>query len=326
MQNHPLNGKTIVITGASSGAGRMTALQFARYKTCLVLAGRNMVALNETAEQCRNAGAETLVQRTDTGDYEMVKSLARAAKNWKGSIHVWVNNAGVLAAGVFDAVPMELHEKVIRTNLLGYMHGAHAVLRIFKDQGYGTLINNISVGGYLPVPYGSCYSASKFGVLGFFEALKGELADWPHIHVCDLFPAFLNTPGIHHAANYTGKVIKPAPPVFDPVHVARACVRVALVPKPVTYIGFTARPLKWIHIICPAFMSYFTGRIIRKYLDKANLIAETSGNVFDTVEFGMSTHGNNGNIPKPSKTLAASAAVGLLVGFWLTRALSLRRS
>ena len=189
MQNHPLNGKTIVITGASSGAGRMTALQFARYRTCLVLAGRNTEALNETAEQCRNSGSETLVHQADTGDYEAIKNLVQAAKNWKGSIHVWVNNAGVLAAGAFDSIPMELHEKVIRTNLLGYLHGAHAVLPVFKDQGYGTLINNISVGGYLPVPYGSGYSASKFGALGFFEALKGELTDWPHIHICDLFPA-----------------------------------------------------------------------------------------------------------------------------------------
>ena len=82
---------------------------------------------------------------------------------------------------------------------MGYMHGAHAVLPYFKDQGYGVLINNISVGGYTPAPYAAGYTASKFGLRGFSQSLKGELYNWPHIHVCDLFPAFLDTPGIQHA-------------------------------------------------------------------------------------------------------------------------------
>lgn len=123
-------------------------------------------------------------------------ALANAANDWQGSIDVWINNAGVLAAGDFDSTPMAVHEQVIKTNLLGYMNGAHAVLPFFKAQGCGIIINNISIGGFLPVPYGAGYTASKFGLRGWSEALKGELAQWPEIYVCDLFPAFLDTPGI----------------------------------------------------------------------------------------------------------------------------------
>ena len=185
-----LQGSTIVITGASSGAGRAAALEFASYQTNLVLAARNEAALNEVKAECEKLGAQALVVPTDTSDSKAMIALANAAIDWQDRIDVWVNNAGVLAAGDFDQTPMAVHEQVIKTNLLGYMNGAHAVLPFFKEQGWGTLINNISIGGFLPVPYGAGYTAAKFGLRGWSEALKAELTEWPEIYVCDLFPAF----------------------------------------------------------------------------------------------------------------------------------------
>src|ERR1700754_1622201 len=211
-----LKGKTIVITGASSGAGRAAALGFAPYGVSLVLAARNEVALDELAAECGVLGSDALVVVTDVTDPKAMINLVNAANDWQGKIDVWINNAGVLAAGDFDKTPMEVHAQVVETNLLGYMNGAHAILPIFKKQKKGILINNISIGGYFPVPYSAGYTASKFGLRGFSKALKSELSNWPNIYVCDLFPAFLDTPGIIHAANYTGKVLKPAPPVYDP--------------------------------------------------------------------------------------------------------------
>jgi short-subunit dehydrogenase len=125
---------------------------------------------------------------------EQVQDLASKAYEFGGSIDVWVNNAGVLAVGEFDKTPIEITDQVIRINLMGYLHGAHAVLPFFKDQQKGILINNISVGGWFPVPYGVGYSASKFGLKGFSEALRGELSGYPGIKICDLFPVFLILP------------------------------------------------------------------------------------------------------------------------------------
>ncbi len=119
-----------------------------------------------------------------------LSTLAATAKAWGGNIDVWVNNAGLLAAGAFDETPIAVHKKIIETNLTGYINGAHAALSYFKKQGFGILINNISVGGWFPTPYAAAYSASKFGLYGFSQALKGELYRWPHIHICDVFPAF----------------------------------------------------------------------------------------------------------------------------------------
>src|ERR1700760_3857648 len=104
-----LEGKVVVITGATSGAGRAAALEFASHKTALVLVARNENVLNEVAELCRTIGATVLTVVTDVSDASAVTALAAAAGDWRGRIDVWVNNAGVLAAGGFEETPIEIH-------------------------------------------------------------------------------------------------------------------------------------------------------------------------------------------------------------------------
>ena len=323
MKNISLTGKIIVITGASSGTGRAAALEFAPHQPFLVLAARNEVALEEIAAECRELGANVLVIVTDVTDPKSVINLANSANDWLGRIDVWINNAGILAAGDFDQTPMEVHAQVIETNLLGYMNGVHAVLPFFKQQQEGIIINNISIGGYLPVPYGAGYTASKFGLRGFSEAVKGELADWPDIHICDLFPAFLDTPGMLHAGNYTGKALKPAPPVYDPRLVARAMVDVAMNPRSTKYVGSASVLLKLTHAMFPELTTKITGMVMRRYFKAADPMPSTTGNVFNTVNYGMSTHGGFGIPGKPKvyrKYLAGALFAGLAVGIYLVRA------
>ncbi|MDB5024486.1 MAG: family oxidoreductase [Mucilaginibacter sp.] len=319
MQQVDLDDKTIVITGASSGVGKATALKFATLQASLVLAARNESALNDVAQECRQLGASVLVVPTDVTDPKAVIGLANAANDWKGYIDVWINNAGILAAGDFDKTPIEVHEQVIKTNLLGYMNGAHAVLPFFKAQKFGILINNISIGGYLPVPYGSGYTASKFGLRGFTEALKAELTAWPSIYVCDLFPAFLDTPGIQHAGNYTGKQLRPASPVDDPDQVALAIIKIVQNPRSTRYIGRSSLLLKFSHALFPELLTNITGFAIRRYFQKAEQLPSTSGNVFNTVDYGMSVHGgwNNPRRPIPyGKYIAAGFIAGVAAAIY----------
>ncbi len=317
ISNRSVTGKTIVITGASSGAGRAAALEFAPYKPFLVLASRNENSLNELAEECTTLGAIVLVIKTDVTDAKAVINLANQAHNWQGQLDIWINNAGVLAAGDFDKTPMEVHQQIIETNLLGYMNGAHAVLPIFKQQQHGVIINNISIGGYLPVPYGAGYTASKFGLRGFSEALKAELTSWPQIYVCDLFPAFLDTPGIYHAGNYTGKVLKPAPPVYDPKRLAQAMLKVIENPAAHanTYVGSASLLLKFSHALFPELTTKLTGFVMRRYFNVADDLPSTNGNLFNTVKYGMSSHGGFGTSGQPKahrKYLVAALLAGLV--------------
>jgi len=313
MDIHELKNKAVVITGASSGAGRAAALEFAKYQSAIVLAARNEEALHEVAAECSDLGATVLVVVTDVTDPKAMISLANRANDWAGKIDVWINNAGVLAAGEFDHTPMEVHEQVIQTNLLGYIYGAHAVMPFFKARQHGILINNISIGGYLPVPYGAGYTASKFGLRGFSESLKAELSVWPDIHICDLFPGFLDTPGIDHAGNYTGKVLKAAHPIYDPKRVAEAMVQVAANPKSNKYVGGASLALKLSHALFPELTNKFTGFMMRRYFKSADRITPTSGNLFNTVDYSMSTNGRFG-IPPDSKAYRKYIAGALVAG------------
>lgn len=167
-------GKVIVITGASSGVGKAMALELARNGNTLVLAARRLSALQEVARECTDLGAAVQVFESDVSNAQEVQQLAKAAFEFGGSLDVWINNAGVLAAGAVEELPAVVAEKVIQTNLLGYIYGAKEAIPYFKQQGHGMLINNISIGGWFPTPYATAYSASKFGLRGFSEALKGS--------------------------------------------------------------------------------------------------------------------------------------------------------
>jgi short-subunit dehydrogenase len=305
--------QVIVITGASSGTGRIIATTLARKHPTLVLAARREEALNEVAEQCRESGAIVHVVKTDVRNANEVAHLAQVAAGFTGEVDVWINNAGVLAAGALEDVPSAINEQVILTNLIGFINGAHQVIPYFKKQGQGILINNISVGGWFPTPYAAAYSASKFGLRGFSESLKGELNNYPGVHVVDLYPAFLDTPGIQHAANYTGKQIRPAPPVYDPAKVARAVLQLIESPKPRKTIGAAAGFIRLAYELFPALSRNITASVIRKYLKQAPTIHTTPGNVLLPLEFGTSVHGGWDKPIVPRKSalaLALFAAVG----------------
>jgi len=329
MNYKPIQEKTVVITGASSGVGRATAIEFARHGSKVVLAARNMEALDEVELICREMGALALAVKTDVTDAAAMKELAATAVEFGGSIDVWVNNAGVLAAGEFTETPIEIHDQVIKVNLMGYLHGAHAVLPYFKEQRYGVLINNISVGGWFPVPYGVGYSASKFGLRGYSEALRGELSSYDNIHICDLFPAFLDTPGIQHAANYSGKFLRPAPPVYNPQEVARAIVSAAQRPKESVVIGSVAQLLRFAHFVLPGVSRNVTAKVVNAYLEKAEATPETSGNLFSPAKYGTSIYGgwnkSSDQASRKKNMITAVAVAGIATAMTIFGVVKLRR-
>ena len=306
-----INGKTVVVTGASSGVGRAAAIAFAREGAQLVLAARREQALAEVAEDCKALGAHAIYVVTDVTNSEEVRRLALLAFEFGGHIDVWINNAGVLAAGAFDQTPIEVHEQVVKTNLMGYMNGAHAVLPYFKKQGYGVIINNISVGGWTPTPFGVGYTASKFALRGYAESLRGELDQWPEIHICDLYPGFLDTPGIQHAANYTGKTLRPAPPIYDPQLVAEKMVAVTRSPRKEVLIGNVAHFLRVSHFLFPTLTSRIAGIVMKTYFKRAEPAANTAGNLFHPVEFGTSANGG-WKLPLPERKKSSLIAVACL--------------
>lgn len=295
----------VVLTGASSGIGRATALAFAREGAHLVLAARGREALEAVAQECQRVGGRAIAVPTDVTDIKAVRALASAAVERFGGIDVWINNVGTGAVGAFDTTPMESHRRVIETNLIGHMNGAYAVLLHFRRRRRGTLINMISSGGWAPAPYAAAYTASKFGLVGFSEALRAELKDLPDVHVCDIYPSFADTPGLSHGANYTGKKLRAPPPLVDPRSIADTIVAVARWPRRTTGVGSLAWPARVAHTLAPGL----TGRIVVAAADRAMRHADpvpmTHGNLFEPskghdIDGGMRTQGH-----RAASTLAA---------------------
>jgi NAD(P)-dependent dehydrogenase (short-subunit alcohol dehydrogenase family) len=278
-----LKNAVVVITGASSGIGRATALGMARRGAALVLAARGDGPLGELVQACAARGGHAIAVPTDVTDQQAVELLATRALEQFGRIDVWLNNAAVMAVGRFEDTPPEVFRRVLETNLFGYVYGARAALRSFRRQGYGVLINVGSLDSRLSQPYASAYVTSKQAVRGFSMSLRQELAldDTADIHVCTVMPATIDTPIYQHAANFAGRVVKAMPPVYPAERVARAIMRCAERPRRETFVGTVAHLLDAQSFVLPGFTERFLALFTDKQLfHRGRSAAPTSGNLF----------------------------------------------
>ncbi|WP_040891487.1 SDR family NAD(P)-dependent oxidoreductase [Zavarzinella formosa] len=251
--NNEYQGRIVVITGASSGFGRGTALELAKRGASVVLAARSPEALTELAQECETAGGRAMAVPTDVSDRNAVAALTDKAVARFGRIDVWINGAGVAAVGRFDQVPLEDHEQVIRTDLLGVTYGSHHAMSHFRARGKGTLINIASALGKIPTPLYASYVASKFGVVGLGDALRQELGEEKitDIRVCTVMPMAHETEFFEHAGNYTGKKAVPIPPTYDPKTTIDELVRLVVEPEDEVITGWQGGPFSFLHRLMP---------------------------------------------------------------------------
>lgn len=145
--NDPINGKIVIITGASSGLGESTARHLADRGAKLVLAARREDRLKSLAEELEAKGTEVLWQVTDVTDRKQVESLAAATKKKFGRIDVLINNAGLMPLAPLDALKVDEWEQMIDVNIKGVLYGIAAVLPTMREQHSGHVINLSSVIG-----------------------------------------------------------------------------------------------------------------------------------------------------------------------------------
>ena len=183
---------TVLITGASQGIGKETALLFARNGYDVVLASRQADRLEAVASEVQSLGCDALAVPTDVRDAQQVERLIQTALDRFGAIDVLVNNAGVYLLGPVEECTLSDWHQIIDTNLWGYIHTIHALLPHFLERGTGIIINVGSIGGKVPIPYQVPYTASKYAITGLTESLQAELRP-KGIQVCAIHPNFIKT-------------------------------------------------------------------------------------------------------------------------------------
>jgi short-subunit dehydrogenase len=278
-------GSVIVITGASTGIGRAAALRFARAGAAVVIVSRREEVLRTLASDCEKLGGKALAVAADVTDQQAIQRVARQAIETFGRIDVWINNAAVTLFARFEQSPPEAYRRVIETNLFGYVHGTRAVLPYFRDQGSGILINISSGVGRIGSPFISAYVASKFAIIGLSESLRMELRDAPDIHVCTVLPAAIDTPLFQQGANFTGRAVKPMPPVYSAEKVADALVELVRRPRREIIVGAFGKLGLMLHAIAPGLAEQFFARRVEKkhFADRPEPSSE--GNLFKPMEY-----------------------------------------
>ncbi len=192
--------KTMVITGASSGLGKVMALNFAKdgYKVCAV--ARNKEKLEDLASQ---APGQISTYSADVGDVSQVKETFDKIFAAHKRIDVLVNNASVFNSCNFYEEELSSIERLINTNLKGTMFCTHAVLKSMVDQKGGHVINIASVSGTHGIPQQAIYGASKHGVVGFSDVIGQEVKEFG-VHVCAICPGGIDTPLWNASNPYPG--------------------------------------------------------------------------------------------------------------------------
>lgn len=240
----PLEQQVIVITGATSGIGLVTARMAVKRGARVMLVARDEGALKTLCDELNaNDKAVAAYALADVGDEAQVQAAAAQAMTRFGGFDTWINNAGVSIYGHLEDVPTEDLRRLFETNFWGVVYGSRVAVKHLRERG-GALINLGSELSDVTVPLQGMYSASKHAVKGFTDALRIELLhDKAPISVTLVKPAGTDTMFVEHARNFLDVEPKLPPPVYAPEVVARAILNAAERPQRDVYAGGASRAL-----------------------------------------------------------------------------------
>lgn len=229
MEARPFQDKVVIVTGASSGIGKALALRLAGAGALPALAARNAERLEALAAECRHIGGDAVAVPTDVSDEAGCRNLIEQTVQRYGRIDALINNAGFSqGAALADLPDLAVFKQVLAVNLLGVVHCTYHALPHLQATG-GRIVNIASLGGKVAVPGNTSYSASKFAVIGFSDALRVELAGagvsvtviCPYWVVTEFHERFLDAQG--HAAGPRGRAM-----YTDKMMTADRCAQITL--------------------------------------------------------------------------------------------------
>ncbi len=187
-----LDGRKAIVTGASSGIGEATAAALAREGAAVALGARRKDRLEEVAERIGGNGGTAHVFEVDVADESAARSLVEGAAAEMGGLDVLVNNAGLMLLGPVTGADPDEWRRMIDVNLLGLLYCTHAALPIMGEGGGGHIVNVSSVAGRTAALGSAVYNMTKWGVVGFSEALRQE-ALYANVRVTCVEPGFVDT-------------------------------------------------------------------------------------------------------------------------------------
>jgi uncharacterized protein len=259
------NAPVAIITGASSGIGKATALLLGTHGYRIVLAARRLDRLEVVADEIRYRGGEALAIESDISRIEDISHLVSASLEHYDQIDILFNNAGFGHMNWLENLDPEIDiDAQLRVNLLGVILTSRSVLPHMIERRGGHIINMASMASFVATPTYSLYAASKFGVRGFSEALRRETAIWG-IHVSTIYSGAVRTEFKDHMGykRITG-LTTPGIFTLEPEDVARAALRLIQRPRREVIIPWPMRFAIWANLLFPDLLDrLITRRFVR---------------------------------------------------------------
>ncbi len=334
----PVRTQVAVVFGASSGIGRLTALEFARRGAKVCAASRSEEGLKSLIEEIESFDGDAFYAIADAADFEQVKAVADKTVERYGRIDTWIHSAGAFLFAPFTDTEPEEYKRLMEVNLLGQIYGAKAAFPHLEKRG-GALIHISSVEAWRTVPFQSAYGASKHGIYGFLQALRVEFSEKEiPIAVTQILPAAINTPIYDKGRNKMPYKPRPVPPIYHPQVVVDAILYAAENPTKDLIAGGAGLGVVGAERLSPALTDWITEKVAfagqktdipnpGKY--DGNLFEPMNGE-FDTVEGRFSgeqivndPHSWIATRPKVKNGLLTAGAI--LGGFALWRLLNKKR-
>ena len=230
--------KTVVVTGASAGVGRATAVAFGARGDRVALIARGEEALQAAAQEVRAAGGTALVLPCDVSDADAVEAAAARAEDELGPIDVWVNCAMAAVLAFVHETDAADVRRVTETTYLGCVHGTLAALRRMRPRDRGVIVQVGSTLAYRAIPLQATYCAAKFAIRGFTDSLRTELLhEGSGVRVTMVQLPGLNTTQFTWVRTTLRRQPRPVAPVYQPEVAADAIVHAAEHPRRELWVG-----------------------------------------------------------------------------------------
>lgn len=259
--------KVVLITGASSGIGQSSSVQFAKKGARLVLVARNKDKLKKVAEDLKKFNDSILICKCDVSDKTQVAQMSETVLKKFGSVDVLVNNAGFAIFGSVSNLTIEEIESQMATNYFGMVYCIKQFLPIMIKNKSGHIVNVASVAASFGLPGIASYCASKFAMLGFSEGLKHELKG-TGVGITVVSPIMVRTNFFDHPS--FRNMPQYSPTSISAEKVAKAITKAANSPRLEIVVPSFVRGAIWMKETFPYLINPILGSAFDKYLDKNN--------------------------------------------------------
>ena len=254
-------GRVVVITGASAGVGRATAVAFARRGDVVGLLARGEDGLKAAAAEVEEAGGRPLAVPTDVADHAAVDVAAETVERELGPIDVWVNDAMTSVFAPFWDIEPDEFRRVTEVTYLGVVNGTRAALRRMRSRDRGVIVQVGSALAYRSIPLQSAYCGSKHAVAGFTESLRTELLhEGSGVRLTQVHLPAVNTPQFDWVLSRLPNRPRPVPPIYQPEVAARAVLWAAEHPRRELWVGATTSLTIRADKLAPGLLDRYLGR------------------------------------------------------------------